>query len=177
MTDLELVDGALAGRRQDFETLVERHQRMLYAVAIRYLRDPDAADEAVQSAFVSAYVNLPQFHRGGSFKSWLCRILLNACHADRRRERQRREVPLDDVDESALADSGAGVSAAAERAALERQVERLPQRQRNVVSLRIFADLPFSEVAAAEGISENAAKVNYHHAIARLREWLGAGRR
>jgi RNA polymerase sigma-70 factor, ECF subfamily len=175
VTDLELVDGVLAGRRQDFETLVERHQRMLYTVALSYLRDPDAADEAVQAAFVSAYTHLAQF-RGGSVRSWLCRILLNACHADRRRTRRRREVALDDVDESALVDSGGAATAAAERATLERHVERLPARQRNVLSLRIFADLSFSEVAAAEGISENAAKVNYHHAIARLREWLGVRR-
>lgn len=176
MTDIELVEGTLAGRRQDFEVLVERHQRMLYAVALRYLRDPDAADEAVQATLVSAYTHLAQFRRAASFKAWLFGILLNHCRSDRRRARVRREVGLDDVPESALGDPGADATQAAERAALERHIGRLPPRQRSVLSLRIFADLPFKEIARTEGITENAAKVNYHHAITRLRAWLTSER-
>ena len=172
MTDLELVDGALAGRRHDFEELVERHQRMLYAVALRYLQNPDAADEAVQTTFVSAYTHLAQFRRAASFRTWLYGILLNECRAGRRRLRVRQEVALDDVPESALADRGGGAERAADRAALERLIARLPPRQRSVLSLRIFADLPFNDIAEAEGITENAAKVNYHHAVKRLRAWL-----
>ena len=176
MTDLELVEGVLAGRRDDFALLVERHQRMLYAVALRYLHDADAADEAVQVAFVSAYTHLAQFRGDASFKTWLCEILLNHCRSDRRRARARQEVALDDAPETALRDRAGEPSAAAERAVLARQVARLPPRQRSVLSLRIFADLSFKDIARAEGITENAAKVNYHHAILRLRAWLTAER-
>jgi len=176
VTDLELVDGALAGRRRDFEELVERHQRMLYAVAVRYLHDPDAADEAVQATFVSAYTHLAQFRRAATFTTWLCGILLNHCRSGRRRTRLRQEVALDDVPESALAATGGDAERAGERAALARHIDRLPPRQRAVLSLRIFADLPFKDIAAAEGISENAAKVNYHHAIMKLRAWLTSER-
>jgi RNA polymerase sigma factor (sigma-70 family) len=176
VTDLELVAGTLAGRREDFEVLVERHQRMLYAVALRYLHDADAADEAVQAAFVSAYLHLAQFRRDAAFKTWLCEILLNHCRSGRRRARARQEVPLDDVSETALRDPASETNRAAERAALERHVARLPPRQRSVLSLRIFADLPFKDIARAAGITENAAKVNYHHAIKRLRVWLISGR-
>jgi RNA polymerase sigma-70 factor (ECF subfamily) len=49
---------------------------------------------------------------------------------------------------------------------------QLPFRQRTVVTLRIFSDLPFAHIAQAIGITENSAKVNYHHAIARLRARL-----
>jgi RNA polymerase sigma-70 factor (ECF subfamily) len=172
VTDLELVEGTLAGRRQDFEQLVERHQRMLYAVALRQLQNPDAADDAVQATLASAYAHLSQFRRDASFKTWLCGILLNECRSGRRRERGRREVALDDVPEHALPPAEDDPTKAAERAALERHIARLPKRQRDVLALRIFADLPFKDIAIAEGITENAAKVNYHHAIARLRAWL-----
>jgi RNA polymerase sigma-70 factor, ECF subfamily len=170
VTDLELVEGTLAGRRQDFEVLVERHQRMLYAVALRYMQNADAADEAVQATFVSAYTNLARFRRAASFKTWLYEILLNHCRSGQRRARTRREVALDDVPE--VAGEPGAVERAAERGALERQIARLPARQRSVLSLRVFADLPFKAIARAEGITENAAKVSYHHAIARLRLWL-----
>ena len=149
---------------------------MLYAVALRYLQDSDAADEAVQATFVSAYTHLAQFRRAASFSTWLCRILLNQCRSGRRRTRVRQEVALDDVPESALADHGEDPERTAERAGLERHIGRLPPRQRSVLSLRIFADMPFKDIAAAEGITENAAKVNYHHAITRLRAWLTSER-
>jgi RNA polymerase sigma-70 factor, ECF subfamily len=175
VTDLELVEGTLAGRRQDFEELVERHQRMLYTVALHVLRDPAAADEAVQATFVNAYTQLTAFRRAASFRTWLYRILVNECRSAQRRARVRHEVGLDEVPESSLA-AGADTADAAERAVLERHIDRLPPRQRSVLSLRIFADLPFKEIAAAEGISENAAKVSYHHAITRLRAWLTSAR-
>ena len=49
----------------------------------------------------------------------------------------------------------------------------LPPRQRSVLTLRVFGELPFAEIARAEGISENAAKVSFHHAVRRLQDWLG----
>jgi len=48
----------------------------------------------------------------------------------------------------------------------------LPLRQRSVLTLRIFNDLPFRDIAQTIGISENSAKVNYHHAVTRLRQWI-----
>jgi RNA polymerase sigma-70 factor, ECF subfamily len=176
LTDLELVEGTLAGSRDDFAVLVERHQRMLYAVALRYLHDADAADEAVQAAFVSAYTHLDQFRHAAAFKTWLCEILLNHCRSQRRRVRLHGEVPLDDVPEAALRDCREEATSSAERATIERHVARLPPRQRSVLTLRVFGDLPFKEIARAEGITENAAKVNFHHAIVTLRAWLTSGR-
>jgi RNA polymerase sigma-70 factor (ECF subfamily) len=80
------------------------------------------------------------------------------------------------VPEAALRDCRDETAPGAERAAIERYVARLPPRQRSVVTLRVFADLPFKEIARAEGITENAAKVNFHHAIVTLRAWLTSGR-
>lgn len=170
MDDFELVQGALAGREEDFEALVERHQRALYAFAFRLLGgDAAAADEVVQAAFVRCYAHLRGFRREASFRTWLFQIALNQCRAARRR---RPEVPLDDVPEAQLAVEPAEVGW---HRRIEALVGRLPGRQRAVLSLRLFGDLPFRDVARAEGISENNAKVSYHHAIAKLRRWLKEG--
>lgn len=172
MDDAELIRGALAGREEHFEVLVERHQRALFAFVCRYLGDEDAADEVVQAAFVQAYTHLASFRGESSFKTWLHQIALNHCRALHRAGQRRREVPLDEVDEASLADPAGGSESGDSRARIEALVARLPPRQRAVVALRLFADLPFREVARAEGITENTAKVNYHHAITRLRKWL-----
>jgi len=144
---------------------------MLYAFAYRQVRDFDAADEAVQAAFVKAYTNLSRFRGGASFKTWLHQIALNECRAGYRR--RRREVPLDGVPEPALGCREWSGESAARRASLERHVARLPRRQRSVLILRVYGDLSFKEIGRAEGISENAAKVNYHHAVTRLKQWMG----
>jgi RNA polymerase sigma-70 factor, ECF subfamily len=172
LEDRELVQGALAGRPEDFEALVERHQRALYAFVWRLLRDDDAADEVVQAAFVQAYTNLARFRGEASFKTWLHQIALNQCRSLRRAGRGRREVALDDVDEASLVDRREAEASPGWRRHLESLVARLPPRQRAVLSLRLFADLRFQDIARAEGITVNTAKVTYHNAVLRLRQWL-----
>jgi RNA polymerase sigma-70 factor (ECF subfamily) len=170
--DAALISGTLAGRREDFEVLVERYQRRLHAFATRVLRDADAANDVVQSAFVRAYMNLRHYRGDASFATWLHQIALNECRDLLRARRARRTVPLDEAPEAALATSPALAERGAWRALLVRLVDTLSPRQRTVLTLRIYGDLPFGEIARAEGISENAAKVHYHHAVTRLRKWL-----
>jgi RNA polymerase sigma-70 factor (ECF subfamily) len=184
--DAALIRGALAGRREDFDALVERHQRALYAFIYRMVRDHDQGADIMQVTFLQAYTHLGQFAGRASFKTWLHQIALNQCRALYRAGRGQQHVSLDQVEEAALSaaqlraagggseaetvDGGPGGSGS--RLLLERLIARLPPRQHAVVTLRVFSDLPFRDIAHIEGISENSAKVNYHHAIVRLRRWL-----
>ncbi len=181
--DAELVRGALAGRREDFDALVERHQRALYAFIYRFVHDHEQAADIMQVSFLQAYTHLGQFAGRASFKTWLHQIALNQCRAAHRTARTEMHVSLDQVADStvaaaAQAHAGHGTSAAGGsadagwRVTVDRLVARLPLRQRSVVTLRVFSDLPFKEIARIEGISENSAKVNYHHAVVRLRQWM-----
>lgn len=171
MDDRAVIERVLAGNRDDFETLVERHQQSLHAFVMGYLRDPDAADEIVQMSFVRAYTNLAHFRGEASFRTWLHQIALNLCRAEWKQRHRAAQVSMDDIPEPADpgADPAAGSGSAAQLRVL---VERLPPRQRSVLSLRIYADMPFKEIARALGITENSAKVNFHHAVTRFREWL-----
>jgi len=184
--DAALIRGTLAGRREDFDALVERHQRPLYAFIYRMVHDHDQSADIMQVTFLQAYTHLGQFAGRASFKTWLHQIALNQCRALYRAGRGQQHVSLDEVEEATLSaahlraasggsgpemvDGGSGGSQW--RRLLERLIARLPLRQRAVVTLRVFGDLPFKDIARIEGISENSAKVNYHHAIVRLRQWL-----
>jgi RNA polymerase sigma-70 factor (ECF subfamily) len=179
--DAALIRGALAGRREDFDALVERHQRPLFAFIYRMVHDRDQSADIMQVTFLQAYTHLGQFAGRASFKTWLYQIALNQCRALHRAGRGRQHVSLDEVEEAAdlHAANGSGSDVvcggpggSGRRLLLERLIARLPLRQRAVVTLRVFSDLPFKDVARIEGISENSAKVNYHHAIVRLRRWL-----
>ncbi len=175
MDDASLVAGTLAGRQECFEVLVERHQRSIHGLAHRWLGDHAAADEVVQATFVQAYTHLVDFRGEASFRSWLCGIALNQARSLQRARRRERSVPLDEVPEDALPQVGEPSAGNEARDRLVLLVQRLPPRQRAVVTLRVAADLPFREIARLEGISENSAKVSYHHAVTRLRQWMGRG--
>jgi RNA polymerase sigma-70 factor, ECF subfamily len=170
--DRALVQGALSGRQQDFETLVERHQRMLYRFVLQQLGDESAADEIVQATFVQAYFNLAGFRGQAAFKTWLYGIALNLCRDRGRALSRRREVAVEAVAEEELAARSPALEDMLLGGTLERRLAALPERQRTVLSLRIWSDLAFKEIARLLGISENAAKVNYHYAIRRLQEWV-----
>lgn len=172
MDDLRLIRGILHGRRDDFAALVERYQRAVYGFVVRQVGDGDAADEVTQIVFLRAYSALRTFRGDASFKSWLLQIAVNECRSWARRRRSLREVGIDDVAEPELPAVDVDAERDLDRRGLRHHVQRLPPRQRSVLSLRVFADLPFAEIARIEGITENAAKVNYHHAVKRLREWL-----
>jgi RNA polymerase sigma-70 factor (ECF subfamily) len=169
--DATLIARALAGAADAFEALVERHQRRVYALGLRVLRDHDQADEATQRTFVRAWERLATFRGEASFATWLHHIAMNECREILRATRHR--VPLDDLPEPVLA-TGDDLPAPVGRK-LGALVAALPARQRSVLSLRVFGELPFADIARAEGITENAAKVSFHHAVRRLQAWLGRG--
>jgi RNA polymerase sigma-70 factor (ECF subfamily) len=170
--ELRLIRGTLRGRREDFAVLVERHQQALYAFVLRYLRDPDAAEDVVQSTFVRAYTALRTFRGDASFKTWLHRIAINECRSRARKQRQLREVALEEVGEAVLPADSPDLASAVDGKGLQAYIDRLAPLQRSVLVMRVFGDLPFKEIARIEGTTEGSAKVSYHNAVKRLKEWM-----
>lgn len=84
---------SLDGDLDAFNQIVLEYQSMVYNQAYRVIGEPDAASDATQEAFISAYQKLHTY-RGGSFKSWLLRIVSNACYDEFRRRKRQPVVPL-----------------------------------------------------------------------------------
>src|SRR5919109_3269548 len=98
--DLILIERARSGDLDAFNDLVTLYQDALFALVVRMVPDRDQAADAVQEAFFSAYRNLGSF-RGGSVKSWLNRICVNAA-MDTQRARKRRPVqPYPELEDEA----------------------------------------------------------------------------
>ncbi len=103
MMDLQdQIKKSLAGDLDSFNQIILFFQSLVYNQAYRIIGEPDAAADATQEAFISAYKKLHTY-RGGSFKSWLLRIVSNACYDEYRRRKRQPVVPLfpegDDGDE------------------------------------------------------------------------------
>jgi RNA polymerase sigma-70 factor (ECF subfamily) len=87
------IKNSLAGDLNSFNQIVLAFQNLVYNQAYRIIGEPDAAEDATQEAFLSAYKKLHTF-RGGSFKSWLLRIVSNVCYDEYRRRKRQPVVPL-----------------------------------------------------------------------------------
>src|SRR2546422_9425748 len=169
-SDAELLSAFGAGDVRAFETLVRRYQRPVLAIARRFARDEDDAEDLAQRAFINASQRATGW-RGGSFKSWVFRIVVNlaknhlrdTARFDRSEQAQQREH------ESEGPGAEATLARAQEQRALRRAGAKLPRRQRQGLLLRIDGDLPFAEIARTLDITEVNAKGNFHHAAQNLK--------
>jgi RNA polymerase sigma-70 factor (ECF subfamily) len=170
--DEELVKRAQVGDRAALDRLVRRHQRALFALCLRYVRDADEAADLVQRSFVRAMGKLAELRDAGVFRSWILRIgahlALNHIRDHARFVADDGDIEAGFSDERALSASDR-LEAAEASSALRAAVHELPTKQRMTLELRIYEDLPFRDIGAALGISEGAAKVNFHYAVRKLR--------
>jgi RNA polymerase sigma-70 factor (ECF subfamily) len=159
MDEVELIQAARKGDLNAFNRLILAYQDMVYSQAYRVLGDPQAADDAAQVAFISAYKNLRKF-RGGSFRAWLLRIVTNACYDELRRQKRRPTTSLEPLDDSGeeiesarwLADSSELPEDSILRTelgqAIQRCLERLPLDFRTVVILVDVQGMDYLEAAS-----------------------------
>lgn len=183
MDEPALIHSAQHGDLEAFNRLVLAYQDMIFNQTYRMLGEQDAAADAAQNAFISAYRNLAGF-RGGSFKAWLLRIATNTCYDELRRRQRRPTIPLEPVNEedeevespSWLADPGETPEDAAERLELNQAIqhclEGLPADFRAVVVLVDIQGLDYQEAAQAIRTPVGTVKSRLARARQRLRDCL-----
>jgi RNA polymerase sigma-70 factor (ECF subfamily) len=176
LDDRGLVAACRAGDRTAFDILVERHRRPVYALCYRFAGTHEDAADLSQDVFLRAYRGLVRFRGDAAFATWLYRIGVNVC-LNRASTRRAVHVPLADSPELASAAPNPAVALlASERAASVRAaVAQLPTKQRTALVLRVFHDLPHSDVAAIMGTTVGAVKANVFHALGNLKRLI-AGR-
>ncbi|MGC1451236.1 MAG: sigma-70 family RNA polymerase sigma factor [Candidatus Sulfotelmatobacter sp.] len=178
-----LVAAAKAGDEQAFEALVKRHQRRIFALAMRYTRVREDAEDIVQQTFKSAFIYLETFEGKSSFATWLTRIAINEALMLLRRGRALREVSLDDSTSDygtalrlEISDRGPNPETSClqrERAhILSAAMEQLTPRMRAAFELRELLELSTQETAQRMGLSVAAVKARLFHGRKSLRERL-----
>jgi len=175
-----LIAAAKRGDTHSFNQLVYQYQDMVYSVAYRILGDADAAADASQDAFLSAYQAIGKF-KGGSFKSWLLRIATNACYDQlrvlKRRPTSSLEAIYTDTDPSSHFVNGReGPENHAVRQelgqVLQRGIDTLPPDQRITLVLSDVQGMNYNEIAEVTSASLGTVKSRLSRARARLRDYL-----
>jgi len=156
LDDHELLRAHCAGDPDAFGELFRRHRDRMWAVALRTCGDREAASDAVQDAFLSAFRRADTFRGDAAVTTWLHRITVNAC-LDRLR-RVRPTTPLPDYDTEQLADRHDDQLSVEVRLDVHRALNRLPQGQRQALVLVDMQGLSVAAAAAVLDVAEGTVK-------------------
>ena len=181
--DRELLHRIAGHDEPAFEALMRRHNGRLYRVARSILGNDADAEDALQDAYIAAYLHVAGFRGDSKVLTWLTRIVVNEALARRRsRARDRSVVPFAERDEASATDLDALADAAQTpeqetiradvRRLLERKIDELPVAYRAVFMLRDVGDLSGEETAACLSIPEATVRTRLFRARRLLRESL-----
>jgi RNA polymerase sigma-70 factor, ECF subfamily len=191
--DETLLAGLKAGDERAFETLVRMYGGRMLAVARRFVRNDDDAQDIVQSAYLNAFRSVGQFEGQCLIGTWLHRIVVNTALMKLRSRRRKPEASIDDL-LPAFLDDGHHVEQFSEwcapadelmqraetRARVRACIDRLPDNYREVLMLRDIEELSTEESARALSLTPTAVKVRLHRARQALstllrKEFAGSG--
>ncbi|MCX6640653.1 MAG: sigma-70 family RNA polymerase sigma factor [bacterium] len=169
----ELVRKFQAGDQAAFNDLVRKYQQPIYQVARRLLNSHEEAEDLSQDVFIKAFHNLKDFRSESSFYTWIYRIAVNLGLNVLRKRKIRQFFSLETVGLS-IASKTPGVDQQMEKdemvTALHHAIEKLPNKQKIVFTLRYFQNLPHAEIARILDRDEGTIKANYHLAVRKLQK-------
>lgn len=178
--DLALIERAQNGNLDAFNDLVVRHERAVYSVCMRLLRDPSGAEDVCQDTFVRAWTAIASF-RGGLVRPWLLRIATNRAYdilrAQGRRPASSLDAELYETEPGWTTQSDHEVPEAfASRSELsgflERALDQLPEDQRLAIVLSDVHGYGYEEIAATTGVAIGTVKSRISRGRSALRNLL-----
>ena len=183
--DAELAGRVALGDTAAFETLMRRHNRMLFRTARAILRDDAEAEDALQEAYLHAYEAMGTWRSDAKFSTWIARIVANeALMRVRKRARRAEIVPLqagvteteiNEIPDDNMNDTPERSAQRTEmRRLLEAQIDALPDDYRVVFVLRAVQELSVEETAETLGIPQATVRTRLFRARSLLREGLAA---
>jgi len=182
--EAELVRLSQGGDREAFNLLVARYERQVYNLALRMLADSEAAADATQDCFISAFAGIRGFH-GGNLRAWLLRIATNACYDQLRSLKRRPIASLDDLlldpeHPTDFEDPAESPEDYTLRQELGRTIQAglltLPAEQRAVLILSDVQGFSYEEIAEITKSSLGTVKSRLSRSRKHLRDYL-LGRR
>ena len=176
--DRRLIERALDGDLDAFNELVAHYQDFLFGLVVRLVRDREAAADAVQEAFFSAYRNLDRF-RGGSVRGWLARIALNAATDVLRVRKRRPAEPYPEWEDeawqppaSAADEPEVQATRRARARAIRAAMDSITHDQRRAILLFDVEGFDYQEIADTTGVSLGTVKSRIHRGRLALRDLL-----
>jgi RNA polymerase sigma-70 factor (ECF subfamily) len=171
--DFEYVKRFIAGDENAFNILAKKYQKRIYWHARQMLNDHLDADEVTQEVLIVMYKKLRTFNFKSALYTWIYKIVTTRSLNQIRKKRIKKIFSIDDADEKELSASNDIVEDISNRQKIEKVnkvLEKIPPKQRQVFVLRNFDELSYEEIAEITGKSIGGLKANYFHALKKVVE-------
>ncbi|MCW8811138.1 MAG: RNA polymerase sigma factor [Ignavibacteriaceae bacterium] len=174
--DYELVQDFLSGDQQAFNNLARKYQEKIYWHARRILGDHDDAHDVVQQVLLVMYNKLNTFNYSSSLYTWIFKITYTRSLNQLKKRKLKRIITLnfsDDIENPGYENIVDNLENKEELIRMQKMLNKLPLKQREVFILRNFDELSYDEISSITGKSVGALKANYFHAFKKIKELMG----
>lgn len=167
---------AQKGHQDAFAALVDEHQRSVYNLALRLVKDENEALDLTQETFVRAWTALPNFRRQSQFRTWLYRITTNLCYNRlpnlRRSLNDLGDDVMEEIPETVFDNPAHRFETRETKKHLYRAVDQLDAHYRLLISLRYQDELSYEEIASTLNLPLGTVKTGIFRAKEKLRKSL-----
>lgn len=175
-TEQLLIQRAQKGDQDAFATLVDEHQRYIYNLALRVVKDENEALDLTQETFVRAWTALPNFRGQSQFRTWLYRITTNLCYNRlpnlRRSLNDLGDDVMEDIPESVLNNPAYSFESSETRQHLYQAIDELEANYKLLIMLRYQNELSYEEIASTLNLPPGTVKTGIFRAKEQLRKSL-----
>lgn len=175
MTDEKIIESYSCGMREEaFNGIVDAYTERLYWHVRRFLCSHDDTNDLLQDIFIKIWTALPSFRGESRLYTWIYRIATNEVLNFLRKQKFKSLISLDSA--SAVLerkiDEDPYFNGDKLQRELHKAIQRLPEKQRIVFSLRYFDEMKYEDISDITGTSVGALKASYHHAYGKIRSEL-----
>ena len=175
MKDKEIIELYSCGRHEEaFRGITDAYTERLYWHVRRFVCSHDDTNDLLQDIFIKIWTALPSFRGDSGLYTWIYRIATNEVLNYLRRQKVKSLLSFESISASLeqKIDEDNYFNGNERQRELHKAIQRLPQKQRIVFSLRYFDELKYEEISEITGTSTGALKASYHHAYNKIKEEL-----
>ncbi len=176
MTEEEIISNLKSGQRSEeaFSALVNEHKVRLYWHIRHMVKTHEDADDVLQNTFVKVYKNIKRFKGESKLYSWMYRIATNESITFLNKKAKKKNISVPELKDYIINSLESDVYFEGDQIQLKLQkaIETLPEKQKQVFMMKYFEDLPYKEMSEILNTSEGALKSNYHHATKKIEKYL-----
>jgi RNA polymerase sigma factor (sigma-70 family) len=161
-------------KERAFTAIIKKYQEKLYWHIRRMVVEHEDANDVLQNVFIRVWNGLENFREDAQLYTWLYRIATNECLSYLEQQKRKSALSLDEME------SGLSNKVIADKYfdpnklewKLQLAIQKLPEKQRVVFSLRYYDEMPYEEMSRVLDTSEGALKASYHHAVKKIEDYI-----
>ena len=161
-------------KEKTMEEIYKEYSKIVYSYLLSLTCNAEIAEELMQETFYNAVKNINKFRNESSIKTWLCRIAKNKWIDYLKKSNRSNEIAIDEIEEKFIFVNSFEEEFSEKENVIDlyKRIHNLDEKTREVIYLRIRADLSFKEIGEIMGETENWARVTFYRAKVKLKEEL-----